>query len=116
MINLAWKICAFWNESSSTMPVDIENDAVKINYISGYASLANFIASDADHSSVIFKRFDRLSARNLLYMQSELAELQAQQDEYDRDDAKASRETQSWQLIKESARDWKAFEEGARSG
>ena len=55
--------------------------------INGYASLAAFIASDKDRSTSIFRRFDRLSARNLLYLQSELAELEAQQDALDAQDA-----------------------------
>ena len=59
------------------MHSDVENDAVKISYLKGYPSLAAFIASDKDKSTVIYRRFDRLSARNLLYLQSELAELEA---------------------------------------
>lgn len=42
----------------------------------GYPSLARFIASDSDRTSLVFRRFDRLAARNLLYLQSELAELE----------------------------------------
>jgi hypothetical protein len=52
----------------------------------GFPTLADLIASDPDRTTAIFKRFDRLSARNLLYLQSELAELQAEQDEFDRED------------------------------
>jgi hypothetical protein len=55
----------------------------------GYPSLANFIASDRDRTTLIYKRFDELSARNLLYLQSELAELQAQQRRFDREDLRA---------------------------
>jgi hypothetical protein len=52
-------------------------------YIEGYPSLADFIASDEDRSTYIFKRFDRLAVRNLLHLQSKLAALQARQDELD---------------------------------
>ena len=62
-----------------------EKDGIQV--INGYASLAAFIASDRDRSTSIFRRFDRLSARNLLYLQSELAELEAQQDALDAQDA-----------------------------
>lgn len=58
-------------------------------YVDGFPSLANFIASDRDGTSTIFKRFNRLAARNLLTLQSELAELQAQLDEYDCEDREA---------------------------
>jgi hypothetical protein len=90
------------------MRSDIEKDAVEVNYVSGYPSLAAFIASDLDHSTAIYRRFDRLSARNLLYLQSELVALEKQQDELDKQDlisdeldgkAKAS----NWDLLAERA-------------
>jgi uncharacterized protein DUF6594 len=74
-------------------------------FLSGYPSLAAFIASDKDKSTAIFKRFDRLAARNLLYLQSDLAELQAKLDDYDEDDRNGSL------TIKESARNWEAFKQ-----
>jgi hypothetical protein len=52
-------------------------------YISGFPALAAFIASDNDQTSAIFKRFKRLGARNLLHLESELAELEAKQDYFD---------------------------------
>jgi hypothetical protein len=45
--------------------------------LNGFPSLSEFIASDHDRTSLVFRRFDRLAARNLLYLQSELAELEA---------------------------------------
>jgi hypothetical protein len=66
--------------------VDIE---LKTHYLPGYPSLANFIASDRDRTTLIYKRFDELAARNLLYLQSELAELQAKQHAFDQDDLAA---------------------------
>lgn len=69
----------------------------------GFPSLAAFIASDADKSTLIFNRFDTLAARNLLYMQEELGELQAElaaidvEDGLDRDSKKAAR---SWKEFK----------------
>ncbi|KAJ3544900.1 hypothetical protein NM208_g2782 [Fusarium decemcellulare] len=58
-------------------------------YVDGFPSLADFIASDRDGTAAIFKRFNRLAARNLLLLQSELAELQAKLDEYDEEDKKS---------------------------
>lgn len=55
-------------------------------YLPGYPSLASFLVSDADQTTAIYKRFNRLAARHLLHLQSELAELQAQQDELDREE------------------------------
>lgn len=68
------------------MSRDVEKDGINITYLKGYPSLAAFVSSDEDRSSVIYKRFDRLSARSLLYQQSELAELQKEQDELDGED------------------------------
>jgi Family of unknown function (DUF6594) len=47
----------------------------------GYASLARFIASDK--ALCIFRRFDALAMRNLLYMQDELCEIEQQISELD---------------------------------
>ena len=71
-----------------------------VPYVEGYPSLAAFIASDCDKSTSIYRRFDRLSARNLLYLQSELMELEAQQDQLDAEDLRGSLE------YKKSARNW----------
>jgi hypothetical protein len=57
-----------------------------LQYVCGYPSLAAFIASDRDRTTLIYKRFDELAARNLLYLQSELAELQSQQRAFDQAD------------------------------
>lgn len=49
-----------------------------------YPSFATFIASDSGLS--VYRRFDRLSSRNLLYLQSELLEQQAQLEGFDEED------------------------------
>lgn len=67
------------------MQPEIENRSFK-RYLTGYPSLAAFIASDKDKSTAICRRFDRLAARNLLHLQSELAELEARQDAFDEED------------------------------
>ncbi|KAH0541718.1 hypothetical protein FGG08_003810 [Glutinoglossum americanum] len=86
------------------MAQDIEHGRNRTHYISGYPSLAAFIASDNDKSTAIFRRFDRLSARNLLYLQSELAELEARQDEFDGEDGKDND-----MEAKQCARSWTHF-------
>ncbi|KAN0095521.1 hypothetical protein V8E51_016232 [Hyaloscypha variabilis] len=55
-------------------------------YPEGYPRFAAFIAQDADKSTTIFRRFERLAARNLLYLEGELFELEAKQDKLDEDD------------------------------
>lgn len=75
----------------------------------GFPSLSNFIASDRDGTSAIFKRFNRLAARNLLVLQSELAELEAKLDQYDHE-GQADREdkTDKYNAL-QSLRNWEDY-------
>ena len=50
----------------------------------GYHTFADFVASDVELS--VYKRFDRLSTRNLLYLQTELLEAERQLAEFDAED------------------------------
>ncbi|KAL9023683.1 MAG: hypothetical protein Q9196_007044, partial [Gyalolechia fulgens] len=52
--------------------------------LAGYPSFAHFIARDAD--AAIYRKYQSLSARSLLYLQSELHELERQLDELDASD------------------------------
>ncbi|KAI1112550.1 hypothetical protein F5Y14DRAFT_421517 [Nemania sp. NC0429] len=79
------------------------------HYLPGFGSLADFIASDSDHSTKVYRRFDRLTSRNLLYYQSELARLEAIQDRYDIEDRRDVEDPQkgdSCDEIRRIARDW----------
>lgn len=78
-----------------------------------FPSLTEFIASDADHTSLVFKRFDKLAARNLLYLQSELAELQARQNEFDAQDRSFEH---SGREVKECAIHWERLKDAVHSG
>ena len=95
-------------QNQQIMSEDPESGSAKMRYARGYPSLAAFIASDCDHSTSIYRRFDRLSARNLLYLQSELAELEATQDALDSEDHQASTHDKqclrNWQKLRERAK------------
>lgn len=78
-----------------------------IHQLSGYPSLAAFIASDRDRTTLIYKRFDLLASRNLLYLQSELAELQSKQLAFDQEDLIAD------MCTKQCARNYSDFEKAA---
>lgn len=54
--------------------------------LEGYPSFAQFIARDGD--AAIYRKYAHLSARNLLYLQSEIHELEEQLQQLDREDAK----------------------------
>jgi hypothetical protein len=58
------------------------------------------VASDPDKTTTIYRRFKRLSARNLLLLQSELAQLEALQNRYDTEDLKRD------QITIDCHRDW----------
>jgi hypothetical protein len=90
---------------------DSEKDVVEVNYVVGYPSLATFIARDPDHSTAIYRRFDRLSARNLLHLQAELATLEKRQDELDKQDLMSDKLD-----AKEKARNWDTLLAQAESG
>jgi hypothetical protein len=91
----------------SVLNKDLEKEQ---HYISGFPSLANFIASDRDRTTLIYKRFDALAARNLLNLQSELAELQAKQRKYDEQDFRADLDT------KQCARNYAEFQQHSEVG
>jgi len=75
----------------------------------GFIAVTSKITSDPDKSTTIYRRFDALSARNLLFYQAELAELEDLQKQYDEDDRKA-RDAASI----ECQREWDAFVRCAR--
>ena len=71
--------------------------------LEGYPSFAEFIAKDKD--AAIYRRYESLSARNLLYQQSELHELEKQAATLDKEDA-AEIENKSAQ---QAARQWSHY-------
>ena len=74
----------------------------------GFPRVAEKLASDPDKTTTIFRRFDRLSARNLIYLEAELAELEEQQDISDEADAN-SRSAE----VRECHAEWSTFERSA---
>lgn len=52
-------------------------------HVDGYYTFSKFIASDPLRTTTIFRRFDVLAIRNLLYLESELAELEKELRELD---------------------------------
>jgi hypothetical protein len=77
--------------------------------INGFPRVAAKIAHDRDKTTTIYRRFDRLSARNLLFLQAELAELEALQDSYDSADLNTTD-----QAIIDGHSDWAEFERYAK--
>ena len=72
--------------------------------LEGYPSFAEFIAKDND--ATIYRKFENLSARNLLYKQSELHELERKLEELDWEDARDIDDEEA----QRGARLWKHFQ------
>jgi hypothetical protein len=91
------------------MSKDLEHAATQRHGIHGFPSLATIIASDPD--AAIYRRFDRLSSRTLLYMQSELVELESQLETSENEDLRIEEDEGN-----EPHRDWKLFTEKVEGG
>lgn len=70
--------------SNSNVEVILESAVTQSQYPNGYSSLAAFIASDRELS--VYRKFRRISSRNLLYLQSELRILENELDRLDQED------------------------------
>ena len=79
------------------------------SYVHGFGSLAAFIADDEDHATSIYKRFNGLAARNLLYYQSELAELAALQQQYDIEDCDGLEDGMKAFTVRRYNQNWNAI-------
>jgi len=77
--------------------------------LEGYPSFAEFITQDQD--AAIYRKFERLSARRLLYLQSELHDLERQLQELDRRDA----EDIGNEDAQKAAREWKYYADKTNS-
>ncbi|KAG4436820.1 hypothetical protein IFR05_007710 [Cadophora sp. M221] len=104
--------------------VDAENPSTANENLEGFADFAAYIGSDRDLA--LFRRFDTLGARNLLYLQAELLALEEQLQEYDEEDRrfveknstrKAERQLMpngpAWEVLL-AAKDFKSFARRAK--
>ena len=77
--------------------------------LEGYPSFAEFIARDGD--AAIYRKFGHLSARNLLYLQSELHELEDRLQELDREDVRRVADDEA----QKAARAWSHFSDAGNT-
>ena len=77
--------------------------------LDGYPSFAEFIAEDSD--AAIYRKFSHLSARNLLYLQSELHDLEGRLQQLDKEDAKGLDNEDAQKAV----RDWRHFSDPRNS-
>jgi hypothetical protein len=67
----------------------------------GFAAVAEWIALDPDNETFIFRKFDRLAARNLLYLQARIMVLEKEFEGLDKEVAQSNDMT-----LKDAARTW----------
>ena len=92
---------------------DIEAGETPASYVEGYHDFSEFIATDAKLS--IYRRYDSLAARNLLYLEAELQLLECQLAEYDEEDLEILREGSNEEKsdIEAASRNWENLLEQA---
>jgi hypothetical protein len=76
----------------------------------GYPTLSAWIARDPDNETFVFRKFDRMSARNLLHMQSQMVALEHEIDALDEaarrsPDAMARQSSRRFETLVEMAKD-----------
>lgn len=81
--------------------------------LEGYAAVADWIALDPDNETFVFRKFDELAARNLLYIQSELLCIEKELAALDRQDAEEAREDMD---VKDAARTWEVLSRRSEAG
>lgn len=70
--------------SNEAAPPDLELGVSQVPQI-GFPGLGEWMAEDPDSETFIFRKFERLSARNLLFLQSRVYELEGQSEKLDRE-------------------------------
>jgi hypothetical protein len=90
--------------------------ALPPEFLPGYTELSAFMGSDRDGQ--IYRRFDTLSSRNLLYLQSEICCIETRLDELDKDDLEELQLGGEEQIVRiwQSNKDWSTFVREAEAG
>ena len=100
----------FGRFGQNEMAAGTRND-VELGHIrDGYPALAAWIARDPDSETYVFRKFNQLSARNLLHLQSQIITLESEllqlDDEARRsDDYEARQSSRRWETLIKHAED-----------
>ncbi|KAF4784202.1 hypothetical protein HER10_EVM0005407 [Colletotrichum scovillei] len=89
---------------------DIENAVKRPDHGQGFAQASWLLASDVDSEGFIFQKFNKLSARNILYLQCEVLALEEKLEKFDRlvdgsTDTSLQESTRKWEKLDEPSRD-----------
>ena len=94
------------------MSADSESNCQSREHLPGFADLAEFISSDNHGDLAIYRRFSTLGARNIIYLQGELAFLESKLRNIDEEDKQVwlGRFSMEEQVdVLQAARDWESF-------
>jgi hypothetical protein len=94
--------------SQNNIGIELAQSRIPVR-LEGYPSFAEFITQDQD--AAIYRKFERLSARNLLYLQSELHDLEGQLQALDEEDARDINDVEA----QKAARLWRGYSDEANS-
>lgn len=78
----------------------------------GYTAAAEWLARDVDNETLVFRKFDKLAALNLLYLQSEILDLENRIERMHRDAVANGSDLD----LQETARRWETFVKQATEG
>lgn len=79
--------------------------------LEGFSNVARWIALDRDGESLIYREFREVTARNLLYLQCELLDIERQLKERDKIDANSLD-----MELKDAARTWETLKSQYKDG
>jgi len=87
-----------------------QDDSEGKKYKTGFPALADRLAAYPDYEGFVFRRFDRMSAQNLLHLESKLTYLEWRVDQFDYQaiytgDNERLRSIRTWEAFEEKARD-----------
>ena len=90
----------------SQSPPDIELGHLR----DGYPALSTWMARDPDNETFVFRKFDRLGARNILHLQSQLIALETEIDVLDEaarhsNDLEAQQSSRRYETLMKNAND-----------
>lgn len=95
----------------SLFDIEMNADQAAIRPSLGFAALSSWIVSDGDQELLVFRKFGEISARNLLYLQSELLSIEARLRAWD-EKVQGSNDT----TLEEVAETWEMMIEQANEG
>lgn len=78
----------------------------------GYTAAAEWLARDVDNETLVFRKFDKLAALNLLYLQSEILDLENSVEKMHQDAVANGSDLD----LQETARRWETFVKQATEG